>query len=136
MGRQPAVTPSDGRQPCQPPQLGKRAAEACPAAAAMLSAAASERGKRLSTKAQQGRSTASIDKLLPAGTVDLEKIPERRDFDEGAAGDTEFLVQKRYGCKYLYVTGRRRALRWSELWASGACTSRVRAVDLRAVFLS
>ena len=53
----------------------------------MLSAAASERGKRLSTKAQQGRSTASIDKLLPAGTVDLEKIPERRDFDEGTAGD-------------------------------------------------
>ena len=53
----------------------------------MLSAAASERGKRLSTKAQQGRSTASIDKLLPAGTVDMEKIPERRDFDEGTAGD-------------------------------------------------
>ena len=53
----------------------------------MLSAAASERGKRLSTKAQQGRSTASIDKLLPAGTVDLDTIPERGGFDVGAAGD-------------------------------------------------
>ena len=54
----------------------------------MLSAAASERGKRLSTKAQQGRSTASIDKLLPAGTVDLDTIPERGGLDVGAAGDT------------------------------------------------
>ena len=53
----------------------------------MLSAAASERGKRLSTKAQQGRSTASIDKLLPAGTVDLDTIPERGGLDVGAAGD-------------------------------------------------
>ena len=53
----------------------------------MLSAAASERGKRLSTKAQQGRSTVSIDKLLPAGTVDLDTIPERGGFDVGAAGD-------------------------------------------------
>ena len=32
-------------------------------------------------------STAAIDKLLPAGSVDLEMMPERRDFDEGAAGD-------------------------------------------------
>ena len=53
----------------------------------MLSAVTAERGKRLQTKAQQGRPTAAIDKLLPAGTVDLEKIPERRDFDEGTAGD-------------------------------------------------
>ena len=53
----------------------------------MLSAATAERGKRLQTKAQQGRPTVAIDKLLPAGTVDLEKIPERRDFDEGTAGD-------------------------------------------------
>ena len=35
----------------------------------------------------QGRSTASIDKLLPAGTVDLDKMPERGAFDVGAAGD-------------------------------------------------
>ena len=46
----------------------------------MLSAEASERGKRLATKAQQGRPTAAIDKLLPAGTVDLDQMPERGDF--------------------------------------------------------
>ena len=49
----------------------------------MLSAVTAERGKRLQTKAQQGRPTAAIDKLLPAGTVDLEKIPERRDSRRG-----------------------------------------------------
>ena len=53
----------------------------------MLTAAVNERGKRLETKAQQGRATASIDKLLPAGTVDLDEMPERGDFGDGAAGD-------------------------------------------------
>lgn len=53
----------------------------------MLSAEASERGKRLATKAQQGRPTASIDKLLPAGTVDLDQMPVRGDFAAGATGD-------------------------------------------------
>ena len=52
----------------------------------MLSAEASERGKRLATKAQQGRPTASIDKLLPAGTVDLDQMPVRGDFAAGARG--------------------------------------------------
>ena len=53
----------------------------------MLSAEASERGKRLATKAQQGRPTASIDKLLPAGTVDLDQMPVRGDFAAGATCD-------------------------------------------------
>ena len=69
-----------------------REASEASAAAAMLSAAASERGKRLSTKAQQGRSTASIDKLLPAGTVDLDKMPQRSSFADGAAGDAAWAM--------------------------------------------
>mmetsp|Transcript_6605 Transcript_6605/g.17276 ORF Transcript_6605/g.17276 Transcript_6605/m.17276 type:complete len:123 (+) Transcript_6605:327-695(+) len=85
----------------------------------MMTAAASERGKRLATKAQQGRSTASIDKLLPAGTVSLDKIPERGGFDVGAAGDAAWAARGR----------RRRDRRLCALPAAGVDGARARVLE-------
>ena len=45
--------------------------------AAMLSAATAERGKRLQTKAQQGRPTAAIDTLLGSGAAAAARLALR-----------------------------------------------------------
>ena len=52
----------------------------------MLTASAVARGRHLQTKAQQGRCTEAIEKLLPAGGTTVD-APARMDYAAGAAGD-------------------------------------------------
>ena len=65
----------------------------------------SERGKRLSTKAQQGRSTASIDKLLPAGTVDLDirQYNGAETMQDGSSVPLEDQVKVAHGTRCFFL---------------------------------
>ena len=56
----------------------------------MIPAAVAERGRRLQTKAQQGRPMASILKLQPSGKAALKDKPRRDAFEAGAAGDKQW----------------------------------------------
>eukprot|EP00966_Prymnesium_polylepis_P300570 6946256-Prymnesium_polylepis.1 len=60
----------------------------------MLTASAVARGRHLQTKAQQGRRTESIEKLLPAGGTTVE-VPARSDYAADAAGDKQWAKDTR-----------------------------------------
>ena len=91
---------------------------------AVVPAVVAERGKRLRSKAQQGRPTASIARLQTAGTAAMKRRPAHSEFAEGAEGDAAWAAATRNAAAGFALATRQRStdgehvtymLEWNEL---------------------
>ena len=72
----------------------------------MIPAVVAERGRRLDTKAQQGRPTESILKLQPSGKAAFKEKPKRGAFEAGAAGDAKWAEATRAATEGFVLASR------------------------------
>jgi len=75
---------------------------------AMLTASAAARGRRLQTKAQQGRPTDKIERLLPAGGTTVE-APDRTAYAPGTAGTKRWAEDTRSATDGFALSKRQRS---------------------------
>lgn len=74
----------------------------------MLTASAAARGRRLQTKAQQGRPTDKIERLLPAGGTTVE-APDRTEYATGTAGTKRWAEDTRSATDGFALSKRQRS---------------------------